>query len=162
MSCVYKIESRTTSKKGCLTPPQHAHLLEWVDEMKKAPISSGKKRWLGRECEPVLSHCSYEIKLRHTRNEGKGRKPKLAKDKKALSLDKTWLSHGLGATLGFRLSEGTTCCPRSSGAPVHAHSMPPGSTVKLISTSDLQKSSLPKGIQEAIYFDKISKKLLSL
>ena len=32
---------------------------------------------------------------------------------------------------------------------------------KLISTSDLQKSALPKGIQEAIYFDKVSKKLLS-
>lgn len=77
--------------------------------MKKAPISSGKKRVAGwGECEPVLSHCSYKIKLRHTRNEGKGRN-QLAKDQKlsfGQELVITWPGCDL---LGFWLSEGTTC-----------------------------------------------------
>ena len=45
--------------------------------------------------------------------------------------------------------------------PKSGHTMSARSALKLASTSDLQKSTLPKGIQEAIYFDKIAKKLPS-
>lgn len=70
--------------------------------MKRVPISSGMKRWLERECESVLSHSSYKIKLRHTRNEGKGRKSKLAKDKSppfGQELVVTWPGCDLGLSV---------------------------------------------------------------